>query len=111
MAALRTCRILSLEDCLYSIRVVRLALVHGVSEHFQPPCGIVFGLWGNEISLSLSLSLYLSLYIYIYLSLAATNTRVPLFLSAMDPLWLQPDRATHQGVVCVASRTVVRACV
>ena len=35
----------------------------------------------------------------------------PLFFGAMEPLWLQPDLATHQRVVCVAIRTVVRACV
>ena len=43
--------------------------------------------------------------------LADNDMRVPLCLGAVEFLWLHPDLTAHQGMVCIAVRTVVRACV
>ena len=42
---------------------------------------------------------------------AGVNAGIPLFLVAVELLWLHPDLAADQGVVCVAVRTVVSASV
>ena len=39
------------------------------------------------------------------------NTRAPFLLATVEPFRMEPDLATHQGVVCVTVRAVVRACV
>jgi len=43
--------------------------------------------------------------------LADINARIPLLLAAVIPLGLELDLAAHQGVVCIAVRAVIRACV
>ena len=43
--------------------------------------------------------------------LADIDTRDPLCLCAMEFGWLHPDVTAHQGVICIAVHTVVRACV
>ena len=65
--------------------------VHGVSENFQLLCGRVFVLSGTELSLSLKSLRKLWHEVWLW-HLADIN---PLFLSAMEPLWLQPDLETH----------------
>ena len=70
--------------------------VHGVSEKFPLLCGRVFGLWGTELALKSLLKLWHEVWLWHH---ADINTGIPLFLSAMEPLWLQTDLATHQGVV------------
>ena len=80
--------------------------VHGVSENFPLLCGRNFGLWGIELFLKSLRKLWHEVWLW---HLADLYTRVTLFLSAMEPLWLQYDLATHQGVVCVAISAVVRA--
>ena len=43
--------------------------------------------------------------------LSDINTRAPFLLATVEPFRMEPDLATHQGVVCVTVRAVVRACV
>lgn len=40
--------------------------------------------------------------------LAGINARILLLLAAMELLWLEPDLAAHQGVVCIAVSAVLR---
>ena len=84
--------------------------MHGVSENFPLLCGRVFGRATPDSLSKASANCDMRFGCDILLT-SIRDSGVPLFLSAMEPLWLQPDLATHQVVVCVAIRTVVRACV
>ena len=44
-------------------------------------------------------------------NLADNDTRDPLCFCPVEFLWLHPDLTAHQGMVCIAVHTVVRACV
>jgi len=54
---------------------------------------------------------FFTFYGYITNSQSDINARIPLLLATMVPVGLELDLAAHQGVVCIAVRAVVRACV
>ena len=87
---------------------VAKAVPYTVMQSFQLLCGRVTRLQGSKFLLKGLSELLHEVWLRHF---ADIDTRDPLCLCPVDFLWLHPDLTAHQGVVCIAVRTVVRACV
>ena len=82
--------------------------MHGVPQGLPLLCGRVSGLRGCQLSLKVHCKLLHKVWLT---HLAGVNAGIPLLLVAVELLWLHPNLAADQGVVCVTVRAVVSACV